>query len=167
MGIDIQQYRAKIGSFSTIRLVFYKKKYPTKSSTRCPFFGQKYLFILLCVFKVLYTSGVYSSSGFQPTTNGYPSPSKVVSASYNMKNILTKSYVNLETIPLGVYITQEVDFRKCSRVKNSPVNNMQNEGSLEETFYSLVSNSEMKRVNGNKSERGIKTAHWNKGNSQW
>ena len=56
----------------------------------------------------------------------------------------------------GVYILPDIK----RRVFILPVDNL-----LRSKSYRTISNAEMRRINGNGRSKGIKIAHWNKGNS--
>ena len=138
MGIDIQQYRAKIGCF-LIRKNSLKSTYSlgNTSRKRGPFFI-KMILILSIIFPI-------RSKTVSNDTDIYSS---------SLTSVFRNTYkISLASVPLSVVVIRGGVYIVPAETSSS------------NRWFRIISNSKMRRINGNGRNRIIKIAHWNKGSS--
>ena len=135
MGIDIQQYRASIGSFLPTEKTFYKSsstKYTKPTENKSTAFSSLIVTVTVAIFFLI---------GF---SNFYPCSLSKTSSTFHSSKTSSTSAKNL---PLLVS-----DSISCVNVFST-------------TLFTMISNFQSRYANGNRRNKGIKIAHWNKGGS--
>ena len=140
MGISIQHYRARIGLFNLRKNVFRTCTKPTNQKPTRLLFSLRICPVLVFSLVLLISPSPGKAFPTQEYQNTHPCPiPRILYSSQIFKNIHPCRPVSRT-------------FSACDEIHSSYI-------------YTRVSNFQSRYVNGNKTSKGIKKAHWNKGNS--
>ena len=139
MGISIQHYRASIGSFYSCKNVFRNCTKPANLEPTTILFSLRIYPFLVFSLVLLISPSTGNAFPTQKYWNTNPYP---VLRSFYCSQIFKNIHL----------CTVSRTFSAFDKIQSSYI-------------YSRVSNFHSRYVNGNKTSKGIKIAHWNKGNS--